>query len=381
MDMAEELNALENAFIDMLSDDEFNQIEDLYSMFVDGYVFGTMSAEEARAIDISQAINFLPEVEDGYYLLRNAKDLRVFAGLVEGGRTDINAKLLADIDLTDSDFPNLMVGTEGAQFAGTFDGQGHSVTYSYTVDSNYGGLFSYLNGATVRNLRIKGEATVSAIHFGALAGWVNGTTLVENVITDVAITGARSGVTGDGGMVGRLEGPVTFNYCASLGAMGGEGSPMYCGFVAYAGAGSSTLNNCYTASSLTEGTGSDYCYTFCRGTLSLNNCYYLNAIGSAQGTQMTLEQFQNGEVCYKLNGTQSDIHWFQNIGEDPFPVLEESHGIVVEVGDGIYTGIREVQTSDGPTAFGQAIYNLSGQRLSKMQKGINIVNGKKILVK
>ena len=80
-------------------------------------------------------------------------------------------------------------------------------------------------------------------------------------------------------------------------------------------------------------------------------------------------------------GTQSDIHWFQNIGEDPFPVLEESHGIVVEVGDGIYTGIREVQTSDGPTAFGQAIYNLSGQRLSKMQKGINIVNGKKILVK
>lgn len=381
MDMAEELNALENAFIDMLSDDEFNQIEDLYSMLVDGYVFGTMSAEEARAIDISQAINFLPEVEDGYYLLRSAKDLRVFAGLVEGGRTDINAKLLADIDLTDSDFPNLMVGTEGAQFAGTFDGQGHSVTYSYTVDSNYGGLFSYLNGATVRNLRIKGEATVTAIHFGALAGWVNGTTLVENVITDVAITGARSGVTGDGGMVGRLEGPVTFNYCASLGAMGGEGSSMYCGFVAYAGAGSSTLNNCYTASSLTEGTGTDYCYTFCRGTLSLNNCYYLNAIGAAQGTQMTLEQFQNGEVCYKLNGTQSDIHWFQNIGEDPFPVLEESHGIVVEVGDGIYTGIREVQTSDGPTAFGQAIYNLSGQSLSKMQKGINIVNGKKILVK
>ena len=28
-----------------------------------------------------------------------------------------------------------------------------------------------------------------------------------------------------------------------------------------------------------------------------------------------------------------------------------------------------------------AIYNVSGQRLGKMQKGINIVNGKKILVK
>ena len=28
-----------------------------------------------------------------------------------------------------------------------------------------------------------------------------------------------------------------------------------------------------------------------------------------------------------------------------------------------------------------SIYNLAGQRLSKLQKGINIVNGKKILVK
>jgi hypothetical protein len=26
-----------------------------------------------------------------------------------------------------------------------------------------------------------------------------------------------------------------------------------------------------------------------------------------------------------------------------------------------------------------AIYNLAGQRMSKMQKGINVVNGKKIL--
>ena len=28
---------------------------------------------------------------------------------------------------------------------------------------------------------------------------------------------------------------------------------------------------------------------------------------------------------------------------------------------------------------GQSIYNLAGQRVSKMQKGINIVNGKKVL--
>ena len=44
--------------------------------------------------------------------------------------------------------------------------------------------------------------------------------------------------------------------------------------------------------------------------------------------------------------------------------------------DGSATGIMAIenaQTTDG------AIYNLAGQRLSKMQKGINIVNGKKVL--
>ena len=28
---------------------------------------------------------------------------------------------------------------------------------------------------------------------------------------------------------------------------------------------------------------------------------------------------------------------------------------------------------------GQSIYNLAGQRMNKMQKGVNIINGKKIL--
>ena len=94
---------------------------------------------------------------------------------------------------------------------------------------------------------------------------------------------------------------------------------------------------------------------------------------------MTLEQFQNGEVCYKLNGNQSNIYWYQNIGEDKFPVLNESHGIVVRNEDGTYTGINEVEASEATQPV--AIYNLAGQRLNKMQKGINIINGKKVLVK
>ena len=43
----------------------------------------------------------------------------------------------------------------------------------------------------------------------------------------------------------------------------------------------------------------------------------------------------------------------------------------------ISSGIENVEQEEGV----KTIYNLAGQRLTKMQKGINIVNGKKVLVK
>ena len=383
MEKAEQVNMLQDAFSDILSDEEYEQMDELYTKLVDAYVYGTMTAEEALAIDLKEEISFYPDEEDGYFLLHNLKDYIVFANLVNAGNTQINAKLLADIDLRESETPNLMIGTSDAQFSGTFDGQGHTVSYSYEVDENYCGLFRYVNGATIRNLRVEGDATVTTIHFGALVGWASNTVLIESVITDVDITGVHSGVTGDGGMFGRLEGNATFNNCATLGAMGNEGSSMYCGFVAYSGSGSSTLNNCYTACTLTEGTGTDYCYTFYRGNGHLNNCYYLNAIGEAQGKQMSLEQFKSGEVCFMLNGDQSQINWFQNIGADEFPVLDDTHQVVFKNEDGSYEnrldpdGISTIEHST--LNIEHSIYNLSGQRISRLQKGINIINGKKVL--
>ena len=46
------------------------------------------------------------------------------------------------------------------------------------------------------------------------------------------------------------------------------------------------------------------------------------------------------------------------------------------------TAIEDVRrTTSAPSLYGEEIYNLAGQRLSKMQKGINIQNGKKYLIK
>ena len=40
-----------------------------------------------------------------------------------------------------------------------------------------------------------------------------------------------------------------------------------------------------------------------------------------------------------------------------------------------------IETFSTSTLKGESIYNLAGQRIQKMQKGINIVNGKKIVLK
>ena len=384
MDKAEELNGILLAFRDFITEEEYYRLEDLYALLVNGFADGSLSTEEALAIDIKKEITFFPEEEDGYYLLSTPRDYFVFASLVSAGQSQLNAKLMADIDLRESEFSNTMIGSKNDNnpFAGVFDGQGHAITYSFDFEDNYCGLFSYISGATIRNLRVEGSVVTRGIHYGALIGYGDGTMLVENVTTNVNITGEHAGVTGNGGMIGALYGNITFNNCATMGEMGYEGSSMYCGFTAFATSGvTSTLNNCYTTCKLTEGTGSDYCFTFCRGDMKLNNCYYLNEIGTKQGKKKTLEQFQNGEVCYDLNGDQTVINWYQTIGEDALPVLDPSHQIVI-LEDGQYANpdaIAEVPADNKLETIG--IYDLSGRKIAngKLQKGIYIVNGKKVL--
>ena len=289
----------------------------------------------------------LKQNEDGFYIIDNAAKLNWFASQVASGATAIDAVLTADIDLSTSEYPDLMIGDATNMYGGTFDGQGHTITYSYSISSNYCGLFSYAKNATIRNLIVKGDAVVTAIHFGALIGRGEGTLLVENVMTDVDITGQRSGVTGDGGMIGALYANITFNNCATLGKLGYPGSSMYSGFSGYSNSASSaTLNNCYTLSQLTEETGTGSCFTFIHGSgaKTFNNCYYLNAIGTVQGTAITEEEVANGSLAAKLGAG-----WYQNIGEDAYPVLDKTHATVKEITEAGYATMYIPNAVEIPT--------------------------------
>jgi hypothetical protein len=89
-----------------------------------------------------------------------------------------------------------------------------------------------------------------------------------------------------------------------------------------------------------------------------------------------------------LDCTQINL---QEVKSDEFDLAEETklsiaQGGATNVGidyiyivkTGVYVGITNVESAD---AEANAIYNLQGQRLQKAQKGLNIIGGKKVLVK
>lgn len=107
-------------------------------------------------------------------------------------------RLNADLDLSDVDFGAIQV------FAGTFDGQGHTISgFRYSGDGYVAGLFRYIEKeGTVENLTLKGEVPASDEKecIGGLCGVNYGT------IANCSFQGNVSGKTTVGGLAGVNEG-------------------------------------------------------------------------------------------------------------------------------------------------------------------------------
>ena len=137
----------------------------------------------------------------------------------------------ADIDMsgyisTDGVYNFLPIGTRSTQnqtelpFSATFDGGDNTITYVYNVGSfynvngarkNYVGLFGYLNGATISNLKVASNGGLSITdnsgivgieYVGGIAGYAVDSTLYNSVL---AYGGWVRGETYVGGIVGYGE--------------------------------------------------------------------------------------------------------------------------------------------------------------------------------
>ena len=174
------------------------------------------------------------------YTVYNADGLLNVAELVNGGKTDMNITLTADIDLTGKGWTP--IGTDyDNSYKGTFDGGGHTITgLTFTTNDEYAGLFGWLNRAgTVKNVVMEGvQITSNQIYGGSIGGVVG---YSWGTIENCSVSGSVSGTVYVGGVVGaQIDGSITG--CSSSATVKGM---VDVGDVAGQTNSSATLTACY----------------------------------------------------------------------------------------------------------------------------------------
>ena len=306
-----------------------------------------LSAEQAEAVT-----TIMPEQdEEGYYLISNPKQFVAFRALFLGGDHGIKAKLVNDIDMAGigmQPFGNNTEGTNdsGINYTGTLDGQGHALENVYIKFLGGRGcaLFYELNNATVKNLKLTGEYYGDMQRMGGLTRYTSGTTRVENC--EIAVV-MHLGMTGDatsGGVTGcsRNGGNVFVDNCIINCTFIGEKANSVGGICGWRDGNLTVSNTLILSEYDLAAEPSSYATSIVsrNGYTDGGNVFYAQCAdregAQKQGTLVTDEQLASGEICYKLNGDQEEINWYQTIGEDEHPMLFGDHMRVWLV-DGKYT--------------------------------------------
>ena len=148
--------------------------------------------------------------ESGVYLIDTAAKLAWFADAVQNGQRDISAKLTANINLNGK--PWTAIGTSSNKFAGTLDGDSHTVSGLVTT-----GLVGELaEGGVVENLRVNCAIVSTSSLLGGVANSSAGT--IRNCMVSGSITfssGGYNGASAIGGIAGGTTGNGVISGCVS----------------------------------------------------------------------------------------------------------------------------------------------------------------------
>lgn len=289
----------------------------------------TYTVSLAAAKDLGYTIE-----SNGSYTVYNADGLMNIAELVNGGKTDINITLTADIDLTGKDWTP--IGTDyDNSYKGTFDGGGHTITgLTFTTNDEFAGLFGWLNRAgTVKNVVMEGvQITSNQIYGGSIggvvgSGWgtiencsvsgsVSGTVYVGGVVgvqIGGSITGCSSSATVKrtvdvGGVAGQTNSSATLTACYATGNVIIEINPkknIAGGGLVGMNAGSSLLA-CYATGNVTS-TGSSTGYVHIGGFLGNNYANVMTACYWKNNHEQGIGYNNKVTEATKVDGT--DVTW------------------------------------------------------------------------
>ena len=249
--------------------------------------------------------------EDGYYEIATAAQLKWFADEVNGGKPELNARLVRDIDLSSicseiSPWTPIGDYSKNASFRGTFDGQDHKITGLYlknnttdfsNVNNYYKALFGYCDGVTIKNLSVYGEALASSGRYIAgIAGSVHAiythrTSIIENCHSYVTMTGTPTNnmLYGYAGIAAAAKDTIIRNCSNNADITGYQGYTG--GIVADASNGTVTIENCWNTGNVhlrgwqSEFRGVGGIAGCLENTATVTNCYNTGNISFFYKTQ------------------------------------------------------------------------------------------------
>ena len=285
--------------------------------------------------------------------VQNIGTAEAFAAMEPSG----NYQLTADITVT-APYAN-----DFADFSGTFDGNGHTVTLDIAASTANVGLFSKLaGGAVVKNVKVDG--TVSGTEgVAGIAAQANGAT-ISGCINCAEISATQRHV---GGIVGKMGGGTVEN-CYNTGAISSSRTrPINMGGIAGYVDGGASVENCYNTGSIT-GSGDNTAAVVGWNAATVKNCYYLESTykvgscGNGDYTDPTVSktdaEMRSGDIVTLLgsafmvkSGDYPALKWETPTAAVRFTIVPAN--ATLEINGGTYTGSTTVAlpAADAPYSY------------------------------
>ena len=247
---------------------------------------------------------------DAPYLLADAEDLAAFRDMVNAEvSSSLCARLTADIDLGNDDWEpfNPASGYVTEAYAGTFDGDGHTIKGLH-IDSTVSnqGLFGVINGATVKNLNVEGNVTSSNNYVGGIVGKVQQGT-VENCSFSGTVTTTKSGgyVGGITGYTGNTAAQTArISGCVNTGSITGGVAGSIVGCAKY-----TTIESCYNTGAINGTSRSGGIAGQLQNNCTATYCYNIGTVsgsGTAGGICDFLSSSAKLTFCYSTDPIVGD---------------------------------------------------------------------------
>ena len=290
-----------------------------------------------------------PELEgigtpDDPYLISNEEELRIFRDLTAGTPSDegnnpnaaLCARLTADLDLSGEEWEPFSPadGYVSSAYAGTFDGDGHTISgLSINSSESNQGLFGLINGAAIQNLNVEGSVSSTNSYVGGIVGKVQSGTIENCSFSGTVTSGHTSGYAGGiAGYAGNSASQkAVIENCSNSGDIAGATAGGIVGYAKY-----SSLQNCYNVGSIQGKNRSGGIAGQLQNNCGAENCYH---IGEVQGSETA------GGICDFLYTSSTLVNCYStgsifNAGTgsaENCEVITSTDGLAAKLGDAFTT--------------------------------------------